>query len=136
MEYLLGALVTLFSVVVLNKMFLKQVKRSSQMSMPVSQSYLHKFLSGYGSSDVEAAQETQSSKYISKQSVKVMIVEGEAYWIQNNQLYVAQYKDGEVDDLGAEKVDTISMDSVQLEKTMFIVEKLTEGKNDSSGSGK
>lgn len=136
MEYLLGALVTLFSVIILNRLFSKQIKKSAKMTLPVSQSYLHKFLSSYGTDSNKANLETQSAKFVRDQHVKVMIVEDEAYWIYNNQLYVARYENGEVNNLSAEKVDTISMNSVQLEKTMFIVEKLTEGKNDSSSSGK
>jgi hypothetical protein len=135
-EYLLGALVTLFSIVVLNRMFSRQIKQSGKLQMQVSQSYIHNFLKNYEEFSLSNEEETQSSKFIRNQHVKVMIVEDEAYWIHNNQLYVAMYKDGEVDDLSTEKVDTMSMDSVQLEKTMFIVEKLTEGKNDSSSSGK
>jgi hypothetical protein len=135
-EYLLGALITLLSVVVLNRLFHKQAKESKKLNMPVSQSYLHKFLSGYENMSVSVGEETQSAKFIKNQHVRVMIVENEAYWIHNNQLYVAKYENGEVDDLGAERVDTMTMDSVQLEKTMFIVERLTEGKNDSSSSGK
>jgi len=135
-EYLLGALVTLFSVVILNRMFSKKIREIHKFKMPVTQSFLYKFLSNYEDFDMTVIRDSQSAKYVQKQSLKVMIVEDEAYWIQNNQLYVARYEDGEVNNLTAEKVDTISMDSVQLEKTMFIVEKLTEGKNDSGSSGK
>jgi hypothetical protein len=136
MEYLLGALVTLFSVLMLNRMFSKQIRKDGRVTMPVTQSYLHNFLKGYEEISLSVQEDTQSSKFVKNQHVKVMIVENEAYWIHNNQLYVAMYKNGEVDDLSAEKVDTMSMDSVQLEKTMFIVERLTEGKDDSSSSGK
>jgi hypothetical protein len=136
MEYLLGALVTLFSIVVLNRIFSKQIKKSTKMNLPVTQSYLHKFLSTYGTAHDSEELKTQSAKFIRDQHVKVMIVEDEAYWIHNNQLYVARYENGEVDNLTTEKVDTISMNSLQLEKTIFIVERLTEGKDDSSSSGK
>ena len=41
---------------------------------------------------------------------------------------------GLVDKNTTRKVDTMTMDSVELEKTQFIVQKLTEGKQDDSGN--
>jgi hypothetical protein len=136
MEYLLGALVTLLSVVVINRLFAKQIRKDRKMVLPVTQSFLHKFLSEYEEIEMSPAPKTQSSEFVRKQSLKVMILEDEAYWIQDNQLYVARYESGEVNDLTTEKVDTISMDPIQLKRTMFIVEKLTEGNDDSGSSGK
>jgi hypothetical protein len=78
---------------------------------------------------------TQSQKYIENTYVKVMIVDEEAYWIKDNRLFVAKMNEGEVDKESTREVDTMSMSKVQLEKTMFVVEKLTEGENDTGNSG-
>jgi hypothetical protein len=55
-----------------------------------------------------------------------MIVENEAYWIKDNQLYVADFDNGNINSDSTREVDTMAMSAVELEKTMFIVEKLSE----------
>ena len=70
----------------------------------------------------------QSNKYLEKDMTKIMIVEDRAYWIKDNQLYMAKVKDGKIDNYSTQQVDTMAMDSVELERTMFVVEKLTEDK--------
>jgi hypothetical protein len=49
------------------------------------------------------------------------------YWIVNNTFYVADIVDGNVEENTTRLVDTMTMDKVQLDKIMFIVEKLREG---------
>ena len=70
----------------------------------------------------------QSNKYLEKDMTKIMIVEDKAYWIKDNQLYMAKVEDGKIDNYSTQQVDTMAMDSVELERTMFVVEKLTEDK--------
>ncbi len=65
--------------------------------------------------------------------MRVIIIEGNAYWIVDQTLYTAKIIDGSVDNETTKKVDTMTMDDVQLEKTQFIVQKLTEGKGNDSG---
>jgi hypothetical protein len=51
-------------------------------------------------------------------------------------LYTAKLIDGKVDDESTTTVDTMGMDKVQLDKTIFIVSKLTEGlEDDRSNTG-
>ena len=76
---------------------------------------------------------TQSSEHNHQSEVRVIIIENEAYWIVEQTLYVAQLVDGIVDNNTTKKVDTMTMNTVQLEKTEFIVQKLTEGKGNDSG---
>jgi hypothetical protein len=79
---------------------------------------------------------TQATKHNQKTQVRVIFTEEEAYWITNNKLYVAQLIDGIVDEESTKVVDTMTMDKVQLDRMIFIVEKLTEGlTNDSGNSG-
>jgi hypothetical protein len=75
-------------------------------------------------------QKTQSSVYEDKMHVKVVLVGDEAYWILNNVLFVANEIDGMIDKETTRPVDTMGMDKVQLDKMIFIVETLTEGKSD------
>lgn len=137
MEYILGSIVTLASVVVLNRLLRKSLAQNN-FKFQLTQSYLFKLLSEYNNFDKEdVLQDTQAFNHVKNQYVKVMIFDKEAYWIKDNQLYVADFINGEVDSSTTRQVDTMSMSKVELERTMFVVEKLSEGDaNDNSGSGK
>jgi hypothetical protein len=79
---------------------------------------------------------TQSTKHYDKTNVKVIILDNQAYWIKDNIFYRAPLVGQSIDKELAEEVDTISMDRVQLDKMLFIMDKLREGINDDSrGSG-
>lgn len=126
MEYLLGSLVTLFSVFILNKMITEKSKKG-KVNFEITQSYLFKLLGDYNDKMLtKSLPETQAYKHVKNQYVRIMIVEDRAYWIRNNQLYVAKFEDGNIDSDSTKEVDTMSMSPVELEQTMFIVEKLSE----------
>ena len=79
---------------------------------------------------------TQSKNHYDKTNVKVIIVDSHAYWIKDNIFYKAPLVNELIDKNLAEQVDTIHMDRVQLDKMLFIMDKLREGINDDSrGSG-
>jgi hypothetical protein len=79
---------------------------------------------------------TQSKKHYDKTNVKVIILDNQAYWIKDNIFYKAPINGQSIDKESAEEVDTINMDRVQLDKMLFIMDKLREGINDDSrGSG-
>ena len=75
---------------------------------------------------------SQSKIRQEKENVRVIIVENEAYWVKDNAFYTAPlindliYKDAAV------QVDTTHMDKVQLDKMLFILDKLREGVSDDS----
>jgi len=71
-----------------------------------------------------------------KENVKVIIVEDTAYWIKDNAFYTAPMVDNLINKDYAIQVDTSNMDKVQLDKMLFILDKLREGiSNDSRGAG-
>jgi hypothetical protein len=79
---------------------------------------------------------TQARKHTSDISTRVLFLNDSAYWIKDNALYTAKLIDGKVDDESTTTVDTMGMDKVQLDKTIFIVSKLTEGlEDDRSNTG-
>lgn len=128
MEYFLGSISTIVAVIAVNILTKKSLSKN-KIRLKRSQSHLYKLLSDISLKDIEKAnKEKQSGKYLKKYSVKVMIVENKAYWIKDNQLYVADCTRGDIDGDSTSKVDTMAMDAVELEKTMFIVEKLSEDK--------
>jgi hypothetical protein len=140
-EYLLGSFATLVAVVVANRVLKGKLKKENKASIRYSQSHIYTLLSPVldyvPMINSFKFKESQAYKYLESLYVKVMIVGNEAYWIKDNTLYTARLVEGEVDKDTTQKVDTMAMDKVQLEKTMFIVEKLREDqRNDSGSSGK
>jgi hypothetical protein len=70
-----------------------------------------------------------------KNNIKVIIMDNMAYWIKDNALYVADMSiDGTVNKETTRRVDTMTMNRVQLDKMIFIIDKLREGTLDDSGS--
>jgi hypothetical protein len=79
---------------------------------------------------------TQSRRHQEDSTTRVIVVDNEAYWIKNNIFYKAPLVNERIDKDSAEQVDTTNMDKVQLDKMLFIVDKLAEGTSDDSrGSG-
>ena len=128
LEYFLGSISTIIAVVTLNILTRKNLSKN-KFKVKTSQSYLYKLLSDIAVKDMEKSnRDKQSDNYLKKHSLKVVIVENKAYWIKDNQLYVADSTSDGIDGDSTSKVDTMAMDAVELEKTMFIVEKLSEEK--------
>lgn len=77
----------------------------------------------------------QSIKHDNLTNIRVIIMDNSAYWIKDNTFYVADMsEDGTVNKDTTRVVDTMAMNKVQLDKMVFIVDKLTEGLYDDSGS--
>jgi hypothetical protein len=134
MEYFLGSLITLLimsyfgrrSAMIISKPLKKINHSQSYIDNLISKKILEEFLP-------KPKKKTQSLEHSKKNEVRVIVIEGEAYWIVEQTLYVAKLVDGIVDNETTKKVDTMTMNDVQLEKTQFIVQKLTEGKGNDSG---
>ena len=75
---------------------------------------------------------TQSKVHYDKTNIKVIIFDNDAYWIKDNIFYKAPLVNELIDKDSAEQVDTIHMDKVQLDKMLFIMDKLREGISDES----
>jgi len=126
----LALLLFLFTYMVLNR------PKDSEETFIVSQSMiLHRYVQNkqYGKN---LKIKTQSRKYHEKMNIKVIIVDENAYWVKDNIFYTAPMINEHIDNELAQQVDTISMDKVQLEQMLFIMDKLREGiDNDSRSSG-
>ncbi len=129
MEYFLGSVITIVTILVFGKLFSKSVKPTKSVAIGYSQSYIHEVIKDslpYSGSQ-KASVVTQATLFNKELYHKVVIAEDVAYWISNNQFFYAPMEDGIIQKEFAKLVDTINMDSVELEKISFIVEKLTEG---------
>lgn len=76
---------------------------------------------------LKQVKETQAFAYEKKTNVRVIVLEDSAYWVKDNTFFVADISDGSIDNSSVQVVDTMSMDKVQLDKMLFIMDQLTEG---------
>lgn len=112
----------------------KIVYRQSRLHSTVMQNYDYHFMYRIPQKIV-----SQASKFLEKNSTRVVFYEQNAYWIANNTLFVADMINGQVDQNSAKVVDTMALDKVELNKLSIIVEKLTEesiGDNRNPGNEK
>jgi hypothetical protein len=135
MEYIVGAVLTLFIVVVSNRLITKQLKNEKRTVVRYSQSHIYSVIAPmmfgfYGSIQKRSS---QSYNYQEEAYIRVVIVDGKAYWIKENTFYTAEVVDGMVDKDSTKEVDTMSMNDVELKKMLVIVETLREGGNDAGG---
>jgi len=76
---------------------------------------------------------TQSAKHDKNINIKVIIMDNQAYWIKDNTFYTAEMRHGVVDKETTKEVDTMTMNKVQLDKMMFIIDRLREEAFDDRG---
>ena len=137
MEYFLGSLITLvtiFFAIKMNKNKLPQPRTLVRYSQAYKVEGLKDFMKQMITP--KPLPKTQARKHTSDISTRVLFLNDSAYWIKDNALYTAKLIDGKVDDESTTTVDTMGMDKVQLDKTIFIVSKLTEGlEDDRSNTG-
>ena len=138
MEYLIGSLLTLVMLVIVNKYFKRQDVTFNSF-VTYSQSHVHELLRPLmpDNVDMQKILVTQASKHFDKTYIRIIILNDKAYWIKDSILYMANFIDGMVDKESSVQVDIMAMDKVQLNKMMFIVDRLTEGTtNDYWNTGK
>ena len=128
MEYFIGSIVTLAVIIILS-ILVKRFFPVEPGGAVQSQSYIHSLVYPYLLTNEELKKPvvTQSTKHFDKLFLKIVFVEDKAYWIKEDVFYVADTFAGVVLKETAQPVDTMSMDKVQLNKMMLIVEKLREG---------
>jgi hypothetical protein len=134
MEYFLGSLITLLIMSYFGKRTANAISKKP-VGVRLSQSYVDTLITNKLIEEIlpKPQKKTQAIEHQKGEEVRVIIIENKAYWIVSQALYVADIVDGMVDNETTERVDTMTMDDVQLEKTQFIVQKLTEGKGNDSG---
>ena len=134
----MGCLITLVSLFVFNKM-LKQIT-TDKINVPIfTQSRKVELIRNYlvSKTNVNPDVKTQSKEHVKKNSIKAFFWADNVYWIENGFLVMARLTDNGIDETTKKKVDTHSLNKVELDKISFIVDKLTEGNKDDSGnSGK
>jgi hypothetical protein len=134
MEFLLGFFIGATLIVLSYRFIIKNnLNVDRKIKVRYSQSHIVEILRPLGLMPYTVAKEakkTQSSDYEESQTVRVVMVDGQAYWIRDNVFYTADIDENYlINNESTRRVDTMGMDKVQLEKIMVIVDKLTEGEN-------
>jgi hypothetical protein len=128
LEYLIGAIVTTATILLTYRWFMANSIPKKSFKVSISQSRTNELMKSFFiKNESFPAATTQSMKHFDSINLRILILEEQAYWIKNNAVFVAEVINGEIEKDTAKEVDTMAMDKVQLNKLMFIVEKLKEG---------
>lgn len=139
MEYLVGSFVALVGASLFYYSINKFNKTNKPVKLAVSQSRTHQMFAPILLNIKDyRPKNTQSYEHLDSSKVKILFTEdNQAFWINDNALLRADVDPttGLIIEESTKKVDTMGMDKVELNEMMFIVDKLTEGKNDYWGPG-
>ena len=75
---------------------------------------------------------SQARKHIRNNTVKVLIIEDQAYWVHDNMFYMADTAEGLVNPETVRPVDTNNMSNRDIDKMLFILDSLRNGNSDDS----
>jgi len=139
MQYLTGSLITLVSILLCMKFFLKEDVSIKNKKITYSQSHIFEIVKPLLPFNINMSRKKikrQSKIHEDKTRVKVIIMDNQAYWIKNNLFYTADIEDNNIEKDTARVVDTIHMDKVQLDKMLFIMDQLRDGEENDSGDSR
>lgn len=129
MEYLLIALATCISTVLVYFVVQKAKRSSEVVKVKVSQSRTYDLLAPFVIPiDSRRYVKRQSINHLEKTQIRILMTEDKAYWIKDNSFYSADMANGIIIEESTKTVDIMGMDEVELEKMIFIIDTLTEGK--------
>jgi len=138
MEYFIGAMSTMILLFFVGKFRSFAESNKQLVNMKFSQSHMHEIVKPLlpPTLFIKKKLDTQALKHERKTNVRVIIVDNHAYWVKDNIFYMADMDDNFIDRETTRVVDTMGMDKVELDKMLFIMDRLTEGnEDDRSGSG-
>jgi hypothetical protein len=138
MEYFLGSVLTMIAMFITTRLISFENTKVKDIPFRYSQSHIHETISPLIPDLVYYKKEIirQSSKQEERTNIKVVIFDNKAYFVKDGTFYCAEMHGTEIDGANATLVDTMGMDKVQLDKMLFIMDQLRDGKkNDSGNSG-
>jgi len=100
------------------------------------QSDMHNILKDFFFKDIfdDKVIASQSKIWKEKQTTRVVIIDQRAYWVSNNMFYVGDTVDGKVRPETGKPLDTTKMSKREVDKMLFILDNLKNGKINDSGS--
>ncbi len=138
MEYFLGSAITMLAMFITTRLISSRNVNVKENNFRYSQSHIHTLimplipeLKNYKKKII-----TQSSKHEERTNVRVVIVDNKAYFVKEGIFYCADMDGQYIDSTSTTVVDTIGMDKVQLDKMLFIMDQLRDGKKNDSGDSR
>ena len=135
MKYIISSILTtgvFFAIITLvakkrNNNFKKVMYRQSDM---------HNILKDFFFKDIfdDKIVTSQSKIWKERQTTRVVIIDQKAYWVSNNMFYVGDTVDGKVRPETGKPLDTAKMSKKEIDKMLFILDNLKNGKLNDSGS--
>lgn len=137
MENVIAAVLTLILVLGIIK-FNKRQRRKSLNKIMYSQSYIHNLVKDRIPKQIYQKPKivSQSIKHTEKHMVKIIVIDGMAYWVSDNIFYTAETNDGHIVHETAKPVDIGNMPKKELDKMLFILDNLGRGNKDDSSSSR
>jgi hypothetical protein len=133
MIYILAAGLTL---ALISPIIIITVKRNKKFFAKVvySQSDIHQIVRHFLPKDLFEMPKpvSQARKHVSKNTVRVLIIEDQAYWVHDNMFYIADTAEGLVNADTVRPVDTHNMSKRDIDKMLFILDSLKNGNSDDS----
>lgn len=133
MVYLLSISLTLIAAC---SIIIVAVKRNKKYFAKVvyTQSDIHMIVKHFVPKDLfdEPKSPSQARKHLKNNSVRVLMIEDQAYWVHNNMFYMADIADGLVNPETVKPVDTSNMSNRDIDKMLFILDSLKNGNSDDS----
>ena len=134
MNNLYGAIGITITMLLLFYIYMLRNKLKNNKPVIISQSMLQYRYSNGKAKSRKLKPGSQSRIHYDKTNVKVIILDNNAYWIKDNIFYRAPLVNKMIEKESTEQVDTMGMDKIQLDKMLFIMDKLREGMSDDSRS--
>ena len=138
MEYFLGSILTMIGMFVTTRLVSSQKTIINDNPFRYSQSHIHETISPLIPNLKFYKKEIvrQSTNQEEKTNIKVVIFDNKAYFVKDGTFYCAEMHGTEIDGANATLVDTMGMDKVQLDKMLFIMDQLRDGKKNDSGDSR
>ena len=132
------ALILGLTLVLASSIIIIAVKRRKKYFAKIvyTQSDIHQIVKNFLPKDLFEVPKliSQARKHVRNNTVKVLIIEDQAYWVHDNMFYVADTADGSVNPETVRPVDTNNMSKRDIDKMLFILDSLRNGNSDDSSS--
>jgi hypothetical protein len=132
------ALILGLTLVLASSIIIVAVKRRKKYFAKIvyTQSDIHQIVKNFLPKDLFEVPKlvSQARKHVRNNTVKVLIIEDQAYWVHDNMFYVADAVDGLVNPETVRPVDTNNMSKRDIDKMLFILDSLRNGNSDDSSS--
>ena len=124
------------TLVLVSSIIIVAVKRRKRYFAKIvyTQSDIHQIVKNFLPKDLFEVPKliSQARKHVRKNTVRVLIIEDQAYWVHDNMFYMADTVDGLVNPETVRPVDTNNMSKRDIDKMLFILDSLRNGNSDDS----